>query len=187
MRKSVENPVKPPIREPQNPIFETISVDDLIADPANPRTHPESNRKAVLGSVKRFKPWRSIAIDQGNVVYAGNETANACKVAGFTEVLVVTPQPGQLVAVRRSDMTETEKTGYSIADNATALSSEWAPELPDALKSLDLDGFDLTSLGFTDQQLKFYLGRAEPENVQAGQLDETVMCECPKCGHKWSK
>jgi len=149
---------------PSEPKIETLSIDDLVADPANPRVHPEKNRKAVAGSVRRFKPWRSIAIDQGNVIYAGNETANACKEAGFTEVLVVEPLPGQLVAVRRADMSETEKTGYAIADNRTALDAEWAPELPAALQSLDFDGFDLTDLGFDQEELDLLL--ASPENTE---------------------
>lgn len=172
---------------------EVIRIDDLISDPANPRYHPERNRKAVASSVKRFGPWRSIAIDQGNVVYAGNETANACKEAGFTEVIVVTPEPGQLVAVRREGMTETEKTAYSIADNQTATSAEWIPELPDAIKSLELDGFDLDALGFSDKELGQYLGRADPDKDPDGkEYDESIagdvqFCKCPKCGHEFPK
>ncbi len=167
------------------PAIEILSIDDLIADPANPRAHPERNRKAVAGSVRRFKPWRSLAIDQGNVIYAGNETANACKEAGFTEVVKVTVQPGQIVAVCREDMSETEKTGYAIADNQVATSAEWVPELPAALASLEMDGFDLECLGFADDELQQYLDHPENTGDPEPAPAEPGTRICPKCGHEW--
>jgi hypothetical protein len=97
-------------------------------------------------------------IDQGGVIIAGNETANACAAEGLKEVLVVDPKPGQLVEVRRSDWSETEKTGYGIADNQVATGSFFAEELSDAVRSLSLDGFDLGALGFSDDKLKELLG-----------------------------
>lgn len=137
----------------------------MVQDPANLRLHPDANKKAIVGSVRRFKPWRSISIDEGNVIYAGNETANACAAEGYKEVVVVDLQPGQLLAARRSDLTETEKTAYGIADNQTALTASWADELPDAINSLQLDGFDVASLGFSDAQLKKYLGQEDDPNA----------------------
>lgn len=110
--------------------------------------------------MRRFKPWRSISIDQGNVIYAGNEMANACAAEGYNEVVVVDLKPGQLLAARRSDMTETEKTAYGIADNKTGDSSFFSDELPAALHSLQVDGFDLESLGFDTEELKKHLGEA---------------------------
>jgi DNA modification methylase len=172
------------VPKPTTPKTEVLSIDDLISDPANPRVHPERNRKAVAGSVRRFKPWRSIAIDQGNVIYAGNETANACKEAGYTSVLVVEPEPGQLVAVRRRDMTETEKTGYAIADNQTAVSAEWAPELPAALQSLEMDGFDLKDLGFDEDELEEFL--SSPENVGPEPAPEAQIDRAAELQEKWA-
>jgi len=161
---------KPKPTPPAEPKLETIPLDDLVPDPANLRVHGPKNRKAVTGSVRRFGPWRSVAIDQGNVIYAGNETARAAKEAGFTEVLKVTPKPGQLVAVCREDLTETEKTAYGIADNQTGLIDDaiWAPELPAAISSLELDEFELECLGFDEGEIKSLLGHPENGAIEDG-------------------
>jgi hypothetical protein len=107
-------------------------------------------------------------IDEGNTIIAGNETANACAAEGYKEVVIVDLEPGQILAARRSDWSETEKTGYAIADNQTATTAEWVPELPDAIRSLELDGFELDALGFSDKELKAYLGEAKIQPTGEG-------------------
>ena len=139
--------------------------------------------------MRRFGPARSIVIDQGGVIIAGNETANACAAEGLTEVLVVDPKPGQLVAVRRSDWSETEKMGYGIADNKTSDELVWAPEIGDALDSLKLDGFDLECLGFSDDELaKLLADDSDGQSVSTDRMpSEPELCLCPKCGHTFPK
>jgi hypothetical protein len=164
-------------------------LDELVQDPANLRVHPEQNKKVIRGSVRRFGPARSIVIDQGGVIIAGNETANACAAEGLTEVLVVDPKPGQLVAVRRSDWSESEKTGYGIADNKTSDGVVWAPEIGDALDSLKIDGFDLECLGFSDDELaKLLADDSDGQSVPTDRMpSEPELCLCPKCGHTFPK
>lgn len=173
-----------------------ISLDDLVQDPANLRVHPEQNKKVIRGSVRRFGPARSIVIDQGGVIIAGNETANACAAEGLKEVLVVDPKPGQLVAVRRSDWNEAEKTGYGIADNRSGLDATWAPELGEAIHSLQLDDFDLSALGFDEAELKHFLNDAGDSSLDdkanGREYNESVAGEvqfhkCPSCGHEFPK
>lgn len=164
-------------------------MDDLVADPANPRHHPEKNKKAVRGSIKRFGAGRSILIDEGNVIVAGNEATNGFAAEGYKEVVIVDLKPGQLLAARRSDMTETEKTAYGIADNKTGDSSFFSDELPAALHSLKVDGFDLSSLGFSDDELKRLMDDEKGSlGVPSGvSPSEPELCSCPKCGHSFPK
>jgi hypothetical protein len=159
-------------------------LDELVQDPANPRLHPERNKKAVRGSIKRFGAGRSILIDEGNVIVAGNEATNGFAAEGYNEVLVVEPGPGQFVAVRRSGLTATEKLGLAIADNQTALTAEWIPDLGDAINSLKIDGFDLSALGFDDDELNKYLGDTgapnelpPPAMPLTGQFGVIVQCD----------
>jgi hypothetical protein len=190
-RKPTKLPAPPPQQNQPDPSgqISVISLDDLVQDPANLRVHPEQNKKVIRGSVRRFGPARSIVIDQGGVIIAGNETANACAAEGLKEVLVVDPKPGQLVAVRRSDWSEGEKTGYGIADNKTSDGVVWAPEIGDALDSLKLDGFDLECLGFSDAELgKLLADDRDEQSVPTDRVSgEPELCSCPKCGHTFPK
>lgn len=130
-----------------------VPIGSLTPDPANVRRHPERNQKAVQASLKRFGAGRSIVLDRDDVIVAGNETVNSATLTGFTEVLVVEPGPGQLVAVKRSDWSKTEATGYAIADNRSGDFSDFDEAfLAAQLEVLPLEGIELESLGFTFEE-----------------------------------
>lgn len=99
---------------------EVVSIDDVHADPANVRRHPERNQATIRASLTRFGPGRSLVLDGRNVVRAGNGTLEQARQNGFDEVVIVDPKPNQLVAVRRLDWSDTEATGYAIADNRSS-------------------------------------------------------------------
>lgn len=103
---------------------EIVSIDDIHADPANTRRHPERNQATIRASLTRFGPGRSLVLDGRNVVRAGNGTLEQARLSGFDEVLIVDPKPNQIVAVRRLDWSDTEATGYSIADNTSSDQAE---------------------------------------------------------------
>jgi ParB-like chromosome segregation protein Spo0J len=154
------------------------------------RKHPERNMATIKASLARFGPARSIVIDQNNVVRAGNGTVEAAIADGLTEAIVVNPKPGQIVAVRRKDWSDTEATAYSIADNRAAELAEWDEEgLASTLESLRNDEFDLDAIGFDEGELDELLNglvvpQFEPTSEDSqSRLDEKEPVECPKCGH----
>ncbi len=145
---------------------EVVSIDDLTLDPANTRVHPEPNRRAMDASLKRFGPARSIVVDGNGVIRAGNGTIEAARAAGCTEVLVIDPEPGQLVAVRRKDWSPSEGTAYSISDNrSTDLSLNDDAALAATLRSLQSEDFDLEAVGYSDEEV---------DAICAGLADDTA-------------
>lgn len=125
-----------------------------MPDPANVRRHPERNASASEASLRRFGPARSIVIDAKHVVRAGNLTLESAKAAGVTEVLVVEPQPGQLVAVKRADWTPSEGTAYAIADNRTGdLAENNDVSLVEQLRALQSEDFPIEAAGYTVDEM----------------------------------
>jgi DNA modification methylase len=141
------------------PTTRIVSIDDLATDPANLRVHDERGRSGIESSLKRFGPARSIVVDSKGVVRAGNGTLEAARRAGIIDVLVVDPEPGQLVAVRRSDWSASEATGYAIADNRlTDISAFDNSALADTLQALQTEDFDLDAIGFNQEELDELIG-----------------------------
>ena len=85
---------------------------------------------------------------------AGNATLEAAQAAGCTEVLVVEPEPGQLVAVKRKDWSRTEAAAYAVGDNQTATLTTWDETgLVGVFRGLEPEDFDLDSIGFTSDEV----------------------------------
>ncbi|WP_406698597.1 DNA modification methylase [Singulisphaera sp. Ch08] len=129
---------------------EVLDIHDLTEDPQNARIHPESNRSAIRASLGRFGPARSIVLDADNVVRAGNGTIEAARLEGFREVLVVDPEPGQLVAVRRSDWSDSQASAYALADNRTAESAQWNDQRVAETLAAISDTDERRATGFSD-------------------------------------
>ena len=106
-----------------------INLDAVTTDPQNARKRTERNRNSIKASLEKFRAGRSIVLDKDNIVRAGNGTVEMAKELGYTELIVVEPKEGQLVAVRRPEWTAQEAKAYAIADNRTAELAEWDDEV----------------------------------------------------------
>lgn len=144
--------------------IEVRSIEDLHLDPANIRQRDEETEQMLAASLTAFKPFRSIAVDADLVTRAGNGTLKAARVAGVKEVLLVRPEPGQLVAVQRSDLTPTQLTAYSIADNRlTDRSTNDEIALVEILRSLESEDFDLKTLGYDEGEVDWLIDEMASE------------------------
>lgn len=131
----------------------TVDIDAIVLDPDNAREHDDANRNAIVASLDRFGAGRSIVLDGNGVVRAGNGTVEAARKAGFEQVLIVEPEPGQIVAVQRSEWSEQEAKGYGVADNRTAELAKWnLPALQDVIDSVP--DIDTAAMGFDAKQLE---------------------------------
>ena len=177
------------------PDFEVVRIDDLHLDPANARKQTDENKSAIRASLARFGSGRSIVLDGKNVVRAGNGTLEGAMQEGFTEVLVVEPKPGQLVAVRRKDWTDSEATGYAIADNRAAELATWDDQvLAETLESLRSEpDLSIEATGFTDEQVDALLEKLageiageDEEEVEGGLVPQKfeVLVECRSEAHQ---
>lgn len=124
----------------------------------------------IAESLQKYGPARSISIDEGNKVLAGNGVVEASMQIGIEHVRVYDRETGQLepeppngapyiFATRRSNLTPDEKTLFSIADNRTGDLSTFAP---DVLQSFMDDGLDLEQFWFPDELAGLLAGDDEP-------------------------
>lgn len=137
-------------QEREQPAVEVVPIESLTPDAANVVRRDEKARRHLAASLKQFGPARSIVLDGKGIVRAGNGTLEAAQEAGVSEVLVIKPKPGQLVAVQREDWSASEATGYAIADNRIGdLKTYDETALAEQLHSLAEEGFDYEPMGFT--------------------------------------
>lgn len=103
----------------------SISIEDLIPDPDNPRRRTERGESTLETSMDKFGAARSIVIDKDGVVRAGNGTLQAAAKAGIKSVRIIEGKKDELIAVRRADWSEEQAEKYSIMDNRSAELAEW--------------------------------------------------------------
>jgi len=115
----------------------------------------------IADSLREVGAARSIVIDEDGNILAGNGTVRAAKEAGITNLHVVDVEGDTLVAVRRSGLTQEEKTRLAIADNRTAELAEWDEEV---LKGFVDEGFNFEGL-WQDGELEALLASVNAEPV----------------------
>lgn len=120
-------------------------TDDLIPYARNSRTHSEIQVNQIASSIREFGFRVPVVIDADNGIIAGHGRVLAAMKLGIAEV----------PTVDGSDMTETQKRMYVIADNKIALNAGWDKELlmleVEELKDL---GADIDLLAFDPSELQ---------------------------------
>jgi DNA modification methylase len=143
-----------------------VAVDKLIPYAKNSRTHSPEQVGQIAASIKEFGFRNPILVD-GVGIIAGHGRLMAAQKLGLDKV----------PTIDCSDMTESQKKAYIIADNKLALNAGWdTAMLSIEMKDLEDEGFDLALLGFDDKELNALL---EPE-VSEGLTDEDAVPELPE-------
>jgi ParB-like chromosome segregation protein Spo0J len=157
-----------------------IEVSKLIPYANNSRTHDDAQVAQLAASIKEFGFRNPILVD-GVGIIAGHGRLLAARKLGLEKV----------PTIDCSDMTETQKKAYIIADNKLALNSGWDTNLLSLeLEQLDADGFNLELLGFNAEELSAFMNGvnfdAATEDDQ-GKLDELEpkWVNCPHCGKEF--
>jgi ParB-like chromosome segregation protein Spo0J len=96
------------------------SIKDLKSDHKNARKRTDRSATLIEESLKRYGAARSIVIDEDNRVLAGNGTIEGAKAAGIKNVRVVETDGDEIIAVKRTGLTEDQKVGLALADNRTS-------------------------------------------------------------------
>jgi hypothetical protein len=133
-----------------------VPIEFLKPDPENRRTHPDRNVEMVSSSLQEVGAARSIVIDEGDVILAGNGVTRAAIKAGITNVRVIEADGTELIAVRRRGLTTEQKRQLSMFDNRTAELAAWdfTQLSADREAGLDLRPF------WTDAEEAMLLGQA---------------------------
>jgi ParB-like chromosome segregation protein Spo0J len=163
--------------------IQSVGIDTVHADPSNARMHPDRNLEAIKASLARFGQQKPIVVDANGIVRAGNGTLEAARALGWVKIAIV-----------RTSLENSEATAFSIADNRTSELAAWDEStLGATLQALQLEEFDLGSVGFTEDEIAALIRRADEEAGSGVPADfpekdesiETDYC-CPKCGYTWS-
>ena len=159
-----------------------VPLEKLKSDPKNARKRTSQSKYLIEESLRRYGAARSIVIDEENRVLAGNGTIDGAKAAGISNVRVIETDGDEIIAVKRTGLSEDEKVGLALADNRTADLSEWDANM---LHQLSQE----TDIGpwFSEDDVDELLGKAELEDIdedlsddQSGKLTGTyqIMVDC---------
>lgn len=134
--------------------IEYKDIEALIPYARNSRTHSDAQVAQIAASIKEFG-WRNpVLVDGENGIIAGHGRVLAARKLGIANI----------PTIDGSDMTETQKRAFIIADNKIALNAGWDEEL------LMLEIEDLKDLGADIGLLAF-----DPSEIQVTQLDYSVL------------
>jgi len=132
------------------------SINDLQNDHKNARKRTDRSSKLIAESLSKFGAARSIVIDENNRILAGNGTIAGAKAAGIKNLKVIETDGKEIIAVKRTGLSEDEKVGLALADNRTSDLSEWDLNMLEELsQEHDLEPW------FDNDDLKELLGETE--------------------------
>ena len=148
------------------------SLQDLKSDHKNARRRTDRSASLIKKSLEKYGAARSIVIDEENRILAGNGTIEGAKAAGIKNLRVIETDGKEIIAVKRTGLSEDEKVGLALADNRTSDLSEWDAEM---LKQLS-DEQDLNPW-FSPEDLAELIG--EPDLVE-GLTDPDSVPDLPE-------
>jgi DNA modification methylase len=143
-----------------------VAVDKLIPYAKNSRTHSPEQVAQIAASIKEFGFRNPILVD-GVGIIAGHGRLMAAQKLNLDKV----------PTIDCSDMTESQKKAYIIADNKLAMNAGWDMDfLKLELQDLEDADFDLSLTGFDDKELDALLNVIEGTD---GLTDEDAVPETP--------
>ncbi len=153
-------------------------LEDVTPYSHNARTHPPAQVTFLAEMLKKFGPDQPIVVDEDGVILKGHGR----RLAAIEAEMPTFP------VVKRIGLSDADKRALRIADNQSALMSGWDNELVKfEIESLKRVGYDVTLLGFGDQQLvQFTTTPGPPGAFQTFDENIEIAHQCPRCGYKGS-
>lgn len=151
------------------------TLSDLKQDHKNARKRTETSASLLKESLQRYGPARSIVIDEDDRILAGNGTVEAALGLGIEGLRVIDANPDEIIAVRRTGLTEDQKVGLALADNRTADLAEWDAEMLHRLS----EEHDIAPW-FEDDDVEALLEQVEQLEPEEGKTDPDETPELPE-------
>ena len=124
--------------------IEMWPLNRLVPYERNARTHSPEQVAQIVASIQEFGFTNPLLVDGNDGILAGHGRLAAAKDMGLAEVPVIV----------LDHLTPTQRRAYILADNQLALNAGWDMEMLSVeLGELGELGFDLSLLGFDDEQL----------------------------------
>jgi DNA modification methylase len=134
------------------------NIADLTFDPRNARKRTPRSSGMIERSLQDVGAARSIVIDENGVILAGNGTVEAAGQIGIERVRVVEADGNEIIAVRRTGLTDQQKVALALFDNRTSELAEWDTEV---LADLNAE-FDLSPM-WLEGEIAQWLDASEPQ------------------------
>jgi DNA modification methylase len=151
-------------------IVEKVPLESLRPYIGNARQHTRKQIQQIARSIERFGFTNPVLVSDDLQILAGHGRVAAAKMLGIRRV----------PTVRLSNMTDSERRAYVLADNKLALNAGWDREiLAVELQSLiDLD-FDVEATGFSLAEVDIVLDEAAESSpdIPSGPEDEIPRVE----------
>jgi ParB-like chromosome segregation protein Spo0J len=146
--------------------IERWSVDRLLPNDGNPRTHSRQQIAQIGASIREFGFVNPILVGPDGGIIAGEGRLRAARTQGMREVPVIVLE----------HLSEVQCRALAITDNQLALNAGWDEQLlREQLAALKDEDFNLDLLGFDDQEL----ARQLAEQEAAGLTDEDELPDVP--------
>lgn len=147
-----------------------MKLADIHPYEKNPRFNEEAV-EAVANSIREFGFRQPLVIDKDHVIVVGHTRLLAAKSLGLDEV----------PCIIADNLTPEQVKAYRIADNKTGEIAQWNYDLlPLEIKDLQDADFDLSLLGFDDDELDRLLNAPEEDTVVAGETEPDAVPEAPE-------
>jgi DNA modification methylase len=154
-------------------------LDRLVPYDRNARTHSAEQVAQIAASIQEFGFTNPILVASDDGILAGHGRLAAAKDLGLREVPVVV----------LDHLTPTQRRAYVLADNKLALNAGWDVDmLAGELQALQTEDFDLSLLGWSDDELAELMLEAEelpPEDADADAVPEPPAEPVTKPGDVW--
>lgn len=141
--------------------IEHLPLDALEPYARNSRTHSDAQVAQIAASILEFGFTNPVLIDGEGGIIAGHGRVMAARKVGIPEV----------PCIRLGHLTEAQRRAYVIADNKLALNAGWDFDLlTEELQALQAEDYDLSLLGFGDDELAALLeekteGLTDPDEI----------------------
>lgn len=162
---------------------EPRKLKDLVFDPTNARRHPARNLQMIGDAIDRVGAGRSIVIDDAGKILAGEGVVREALKRGL-RLRVVDTDGKTLIAVRRSGLTEQQKTDLALADNRPGELAEWDAE---QIRKLMEDQWDLSPFFNADELAILLMPDDLPEAIEVDEsiAGDVAFATCPQCQHRF--
>ena len=159
--------------------IEMWPLDRLVPYEKNARTHSPAQIQQIAASITEFGFTNPILVDGADGILAGHGRLAAAKDMGLALVPVIV----------LDHLSAAQRKAYILADNQLALNAGWDTELLRMeLGDLQLVDFDLSLIGFSDEELADLLPEVEqlpPEDADADAVPEAPQDPITKPGDVW--
>lgn len=157
-------------------LIEYVDPAAVRLDPRNARKHSAEQLALVRGLIRDFGFRSCILVDEEGVLIAGEARVLAARDLGIAHV----------PAMRCIGLSAERRAALALADNRAPLDAEWNLDvLSSTVRWLDGAGFDVSTLGFSQDEVLELLGSGEGDGERVDVVPEPPVTPESQTGDVW--